>query len=557
MIFSFILMFSSAFLEVISIASVSPFILLISEKEKFFELKYVSKLNSILLINDQGYFLILFTFFLIFLIIFSSFIRILNIKIAFDLAAKISNDFSSESYFRVLNQPYEIQLLKNSSEVISQISNDLQRSEGAIYYSLNFVISFVMSSFLIITLLKINPQITLLSTSILLLGYLYVLKSTKKTLTNISSLVSEANKNQIRAMQEGLGATREILLEGIQMLYTKNFKKYDFIARKKTADKNFIEAIPRYAFEAIAISIMFLIALFYSLKDVNNSNVLPTLALFAFASQKLLPSMQQVYSSLASLRGVKRSLVNVLAMLELPLNKYSKSQNSIKPFLFKKSIVMKNVYFSYEKDLNYILNNINIKIFAGEKIGIIGETGSGKSTLIDLLLGLIRPVEGSILIDKKNLYDSEIDRLKLSWQKSISHVPQYIFLNDTTIKENIAFGVPYDDIDEKLVERVCKDALIFDFIAKLPYGLETIVGERGFLLSGGQRQRIGIARALYKKSQILFFDEATNALDAKTENKVLRNIINKKELTLIMITHRKESLLYCDRVYEINVGWKN
>ena len=549
-------MFSSAFLEVISIASVSPFILLISQKEKFFELKFVSKLNSILLINNQDNFLILFTLFLIFLIIFSSLIRILNIKINFDLAAKISNDFSSESYFRVLNQPYEIQLLKNSSEVISQISNDLQRSEGAIYYSLNFVISVVMSSFLIITLLKINPQITLLSTSILLLGYLYVLKSTKKTLTNISSLVSEANKNQIRAMQEGLGATREILLEGIQMLYTKNFKKYDFIARKKTADKNFIEAIPRYAFEAIAISIMFLIALFYSFKDVNNSNVLPTLALIAFASQKLLPSMQQVYSSLASLRGVKRSLLNVLAMLELPLNKYSKSQNRIKPFLFKESIVMKNVYFSYEKDFNYILNNINIKISAGEKIGIIGETGSGKSTLIDLLLGLIRPEKGEILIDKKNLYDSEIDRLKLSWQKSISHVPQYIFLNDTTIKENIAFGVPYNEIDEELVKRVCKDSLIYDFISKLPHGLETIVGERGFLLSGGQRQRIGIARALYKKSQILFFDEATNALDAKTENKVLRNIIKKDELTLIMITHRKESLLHCDKVYEINFGWK-
>ena len=281
--------------------------------------------------------------------------------------------------------------------------------------------------------------------------------------------------------------------------------------------------------------------------------IIPTLGALALGFMRLLPMAHRIYEGITLPQYGKASLSNIIYLLEQPIDK-SDLNKSYKTFKLNEKIEFRDVDFSYKKDSNSVLSNLNFSIKKGDRVGIIGETGSGKSTLMDLIIGLIIPKSGNILIDGKLLHDKSNNLLQ-SWKSSIMHVPQNIYLIDSSIAENIAFGESSEKVNFKKIKYAAKKAEIHQFIENLPEGYKTSVGENGVRLSGGQKQRIGIARALYNDVSVMVLDEATSSLDAKTETLIIDSIEKmNKEITIIMIAHRLTSLKNCNRILEVKKG---
>ena len=322
------------------------------------------------------------------------------------------------------------------------------------------------------------------------------------------------------------------------------------IYRRKLASNKFITFSPRYIIENIGFIFIAILAYKFSNDNSATQNGLPVLGTFAVAAQKLLPSMQQCYNSIGTIRSNKSSVFKVLEILNQ--KNYIIDSKEIKPLNFKDSISLSNIAFKYPYSKNFILRDVSLLIKKGERIGVIGKQGVEKRLITDILMGLLKPTKGSIKIDGVNLYKKNIPEILFQWRLAIAHVPQNIYLSDKTIAENIAFGIPIDKIDFSKLEKVSKKAQIFDFIKSSKNKFLTKVGENGLKLSGGQRQRIGIARALYNDAQIIFFDEATSALDNITE-KALINSLNllDSNLTIIIVAHRLSTIKNCDRVIKV------
>jgi ATP-binding cassette subfamily B protein len=295
-----------------------------------------------------------------------------------------------------------------------------------------------------------------------------------------------------------------------------------------------------------------LLAGFLVLQKGSGAAALPLLGAFALGAQRLLPALQQAYSGWSSLKAYKTDLQGVVNMLEQPLPMVVSQVN---PLVLKEKIRFSDVSFRYAPEAPSVLSSFSLDIAAGEHVGFIGSTGSGKSTSVDLLMGLLSPSSGVIEIDGEDLYDSSHPERLAAWRAAIAHVPQSIYLADSSIAENIAFGIPSDLIDRSRVRLAAQQAQIASFIESSPDGYDSFVGERGIRLSGGQRQRLGIARALYKQAQVLILDEATSALDNDTEQAVM-DAINQldRNLTLVMIAHRLSTVAKCDRVIRLDHG---
>ena len=311
-----------------------------------------------------------------------------------------------------------------------------------------------------------------------------------------------------------------------------------------------IANIPRFALELIAFGGMLLIAIYYILEKGSFADAVPIMALFAFAGYRFMPAIQQIYSSLTQLKFITPVLDSIYVdLINLEKNLEIQRYENLK---FNKIIKLKNIYFSYPDVQKYNLENINLEIKYKQKIGIVGETGSGKTTLVDLILGLLNPKKGSLLVDDVLVNDQN----KRSWQSLIGYVPQQIYLTDNSIAANIAFGIQEDKIDYEIVQNVAKISNLDEFVTKeLDKGYHTLVGERGVRLSGGQIQRIGIARALYRNPQLLIFDEATSALDNLTEQEVMKAIENlDNKITTIIIAHRLNTVRNCDKIFLFDKG---
>jgi len=318
--------------------------------------------------------------------------------------------------------------------------------------------------------------------------------------------------------------------------------------RKASGSIHIISAGPRFFIESIGMTLIAVIAFVLLQNEDGLSAIIPVLGALALGAQRMLPMLQNIYSSLSLMRGAQSSFEDVLDLLEQPLPEYI-NDNELKPIKFEREITLEGVGFKYSKDSAMVLQNINLSIPKGSRIGFMGETGSGKSTLLDIIMGLLFPTSGEIRIDNQFLGKMNFR----AWQKHIAHVPQSIFLSDGTIEENIAFGVPKESIDHDLVRKAAEQAQIAKTIQKMPNAYKSLIGERGVRLSGGQRQRIGIARALYKKADVLIFDEATSALDTNTENEVMNSIkALSKDLTILIIAHRLSTLEECDEIIKID-----
>jgi len=460
----------------------------------------------------------------------------------------ISHELGIEVYRRTLYQPYAIHAARNSSVIMGGI-NKVDVIVPVIFSLITIVSSFLMAIFIIAALVLIDP---LVATGALLgFGSIYAAVSvfTRNRLARNSRAINLTVNTRVQTMQEGLGGIRDVLLDHSQAIFASRFNRIDAVLRQAQASNAFIGPSPRVAVEALGMVLIALLGYNITTNGGGIAAAIPTLGALALGAQRLMPLLQQIYSGWVIVVGNRQVLVDVVALLQQPVA--AETQAQLAPLPFERDIRLANVSFRYQLNLPMVLHQLNLSIAKGARVGFVGTTGSGKSTAIDLLMGLLQPTTGQILVDGMPL----IGATQLAWQRNVAHVPQAIFLTDASFAENIAFGVPTAQIDQVRVHQAAQQAQIAEFIEANPQGYMAMVGERGVRLSGGQRQRIGIARALYKQATVLVFDEATSALDSETESTVMQAIKNLgRDLTVLVIAHRLTTLSDCDVIYRLDQG---
>lgn len=549
----FVMLASSAS-EVFSLAAVLPFLGVLADPALAWRNPVVQQLANILGLSDENELLLPVTIVFVVAVILAAAIRLSNLWLNSHLAAAIGSDLSCEAYCRTLHQPYSVHVQRNTSEVIAATTIHISHTVLIIQTVLQLITALLVSVGILLALVVVDWQLALVTILVFVSAYGLIVLITRRRLASNSLVVVRAGQQQLKALKEGLGAIRDVLLDGTQLTYLQIYRQADRPLRLKQAQSGFLSAFPRYSLEALAFLLIAFLALLLSWQRGSATAVLPLLGTLALGSQRLLPALQQVYSGWATIRAHQSAVLDVLALLDQPMPSYLKTIER-DSFRFQKSIKLKQLSFRYADEMPSVLHPINLEIRRGERIGIIGSTGSGKSTLLDLLMGLLEPTTGVIMVDDQDLQDPLHPERLLAWRHSIAHVPQSVYLIDGSIAENIAFGVPIDQISNEKVRLAASQAQISSFIESRPGAYNSFVGERGIRLSEGQRQRIGIARALYKQTSILVFDEATSALDITTENAVMDAVENlSKDLTIVMIAHRLSTVKRCDRIIELEKG---
>lgn len=553
-LFLVFIMIFSAFAEVLSIGLVIPFIGFLTKSGEIINNPFINKFAIKFGIYQESHLLLLTTLLFAITCLAASVIRLLTLYLNLRFSSVIGNDIGLKVYKNLLYQPYDFHLNINSSKFITNLLNDIGKIIGDVINPLlQSITSLFIALPLVLGLFYLNPKIAFSCFFIIMFIYCWVVFFTKNKIKKLSSIQDSTVTKLVKLLQEGIGGIRDILLNSVQSFYIKLYYESDFKLREAQAKGTFFASFPRYILEPIGIT---LIAFFgyYLVVVGRGSEAVPLLGVIALGAQRLLPMSQKVYEGLTTSRAALVQLSNIVDILERD-NNVSKKIIDDNQFNLKKSIVFKDVSFRYSEGSKDVLKNINLFINKGEKIGIVGTTGGGKSTFLDLLTGLLKPTHGRILIDGKDINDPKNQLILLKWRSLISYVPQSIFLSDETINENIAFAVDSNLIIKKKVISSAKNAQIEQFIESLPNKYKTKVGERGIKLSGGQRQRIGIARALYKNSQVFVLDEATSALDSRTESLLIDSINNlSRKLTIIMVAHRLSTLENCDRIIQIEKG---
>jgi ATP-binding cassette, subfamily B, bacterial PglK len=544
-----ILMFFASLLEVISVGAVLPFLGVLTAPEQVYQHPFIQPLIEILELSEPNELVLPLTMLFISAAVLAGSIRILLLYTMTRITYATGADLSIKVYNITLYQEYAVHVSRNSSEVINGIiSKTSQVVGGVIMPGINLINSTILILSIMGALLVIDTIVALSAFIGIGLLYLVIIRYTGKQLKENSKIIADTSTQMIKSLQEGLGGIRDVLIDGSQEFYSQLYRSADLPMRHASGNNQFIGGAPRYVLEAVGMTLIAALAYIMSHTEGGMATAIPVLGALALGAQRLLPALQQAYASFSSLRGVEASLEDVLELLDQELPEYL-NQPSPTPISFEREIKLKNLSFSYTKESPLILENINLSIAKGEKIGFMGVTGSGKSTLIDIIMGLLSPTNGELIIDQTKLTREN----RRSWQIHIAHVPQNIYLSDSTIEENIAFGVPLKDIDHLRVQEAAKQAQISDMIDDSKDGYQTLVGERGVRLSGGQRQRISIARALYKKADLLIFDEATSALDIDTENEVMKAIEGLGgKLTILIIAHRLSTLQTCNRVVKLD-----
>lgn len=535
--------------EALSIGTVIPFLGILTNPEAVFDNELTKPLLRILQIKSASQLAAPITAIFACAAIVGGTTRLVLVWATTRWTFATGADLSIEIYKRTLYQPYSVHISRNSSEVIANISTKVDSVIYKILQLLNMVSATIVLVGILSTLLLVDPLVSIVA--MVGFGVIYgsVILAIRKRLNRNSGCIARESNQVVKSIQEGLGGIRDILLDGSQEIYCRQYSRAGKALRRAQGDNTFLSSSPRYAVEALSMLLIALLAFQITRGGGNLESAIPILGILALGAQRMLPAMQTAYSAWASLRGEMDSLGDTIALLEQKLPTIAPLTNQ-KPLSFNSCIELKNISFRYDEN-RWVLREINLRIEKGSRLGIIGITGSGKSSLLDILMGLLPATEGQIEIDQQLLTTEN----KTQWHSRIAHVPQAIFLADTSIEENIAFGVERELIDRERVKIAANQAQISELIEGWATGYQTVVGERGIRLSGGQRQRIGIARALYKQADVLILDEATSALDVKTEESLMAAIAAlNKNLTILTIAHRLTTLRNCSQIIELRNG---
>jgi ATP-binding cassette subfamily B protein len=477
-------------------------------------------------------------------------IRMLLLWASARLALASGADLSIEVYRRTLYQPYQVHAARNSSEVISAITGKVATAIGILQSMLTMFSSVALIITVMLALLAIDATVATVAAIGFGGSYGLITWLSRRRLHLNSQLIAKEWTQVHKALQEGLGGIRDVLLDNTQTLYCDIYRRSQLPLMRAQGNNSFIAGSPRFAMEAMGMVLIAALAYGLSRQPGGVGTALPVLGALALGAQRLLPALQQAYVAWTGIAGNQVSLADALELLDQPVPADAHLPIPA-PLSFGDAIRFESVCFRYGSDGPWVLDGLSLAIPKGARIGFVGTTGSGKSTTLDLLMGLLEPASGQILVDGAPVNGER----RRAWQRTIAHVPQSIYLADTTVAENIAFGVPREAIDPERVRQAARQAQIAEFIESRPDGYQAFVGERGIRLSGGQRQRIGIARALYKQATVLVFDEATSALDNATEQAVMDAIENlDRELTILIIAHRLSTVQRCDTIIELEHG---
>ena len=539
----------SSLMEVISIGAIFPFLIILSASSITEGGKIIELISNILSINDVAELRLALTILFCSAILIAGALRVYLLRISTKLCFSAGADISCAIYGNAIHMPYEAQVKKNSSLVISGISTKSHIVINLVLWPcLNIISNIFLLVFIMALLLSINWILVVSIFGVFTLLYLSLFKLSRKSLLKSSEIGAKEATNSIKLLQEGLGASRDILMGETQEIFYSMYKDSELKLRSAQGLNIFINSSPRYVIEAIGIFCLVSMAYFFSLDSNGIDSAIPMIGVLALASQRLLPIIQQLYGGITSIVGNKYVLDDILILLdgsEIP-GKQNEDHDIELPFT--NHILFQDLSYKYDLDAPWIFRNINLKIQKGSIVGVVGESGAGKSTLIDLLMTLLNPTEGIIKVDDVEIDDGN----KKCWRKNIAHVSQSTFLLDASIKQNIAFGIPESLIDMELVIKCAEKVRMSELIESWTEGYESKVGERGALLSGGQVQRIGIARALYKRAMVLVLDEATSALDDATEDVILDVLDGmRNEFTIVLVSHRLSTLKICDRVIKL------
>ncbi len=546
----------SALIEVAGIASIVPFISLITNPALIDDNRFLNWFYTTLNFQSPDRFLIFSGILVLVLLIVSNMVVLLTMWGTARFINMRDFTISRRLLSRYLHQPYVFFLNKNTSELGKNILTEVEHfTVGVMMPLLRLLSRGIVVLFIFVVLMIAEPFLTLGVMAILGGAYIFIYKIVKKKLHNIGKKNFESNAQRFKSVNEAFGSIKQLKLLRCEDFFIESYSKPSHERARNNSTYQIVSEIPRYVMEIVAIGGMVSVVVYLLASGIEIQGALPTIGLFAFAAYRIMPALQSIFMSVAAMRYYVPTLEALHDDMYSFEHKSYSTTNFKKKFSsidIKKELKLEKITFHYPGARTPVINNLNIKIDTNTSIAFVGKTGAGKTTIADIILGLLRPDSGRLLIDGVEITDANLP----GWQMNLGYIPQDIYLQDDTVARNIAFGIPAEKIDIDIVKDAAQIANIHNFVMEeLPNKYQTMVGERGIRLSGGQRQRIGIARAIYHNPEVLVLDEATSALDGLTEKEVFEAIDNiSRTKTLIIIAHRLTTVKGCDVIYVLKEG---
>ncbi|WP_251549852.1 ABC transporter ATP-binding protein [Neobacillus muris] len=559
LILIFAMMIVAALFETIGIGLIIPIVGILTNPKIIHEQPVLSFIYRMFNFPSTSIFIVFSVIFLLLVFVLKNlylfFYNFVQMKVNLNQKVKLSSRLFKE----YLTKPFTFHIQRNSAQLLRNVNNEVSRVfNGLVIAGFQLFTELLAITFILVLLLTQAPLATMTATILLGGSVLLFFKFFRKKINYLGKEQQKVSSEMIKWVNQGLGASKEVIVSGKEDFFIKAYTRQSQISANNSRYMSMLDLLPRLFIETLMVTVVLVTMLIIVFEGLNTTQLVSTMALFAMAAFRLMPSINRVIGLITTIRYSKPALVVVYEdLFENKGTALYKGNTRLGAKLldtnrrvFTDSIKLQGVSFRYPNQREYSVADVSLTIPIGQSVAIIGESGAGKTTLVDIILGLFQPENGCVLVDGKNLFEQ-----KAMWQRKIGYIPQTIYLSDDTIRSNVAFGIEEGKIDDDEVWRALEQAQLKDFVESLPDLLETKVGERGVRLSGGQRQRIGIARALYHNPEILFMDEATSALDNETEKEIMKAIDGLRgEKTMIIIAHRLSTIENCDIVFKLNKG---